>query len=60
MSSSGSFSYDGFHTLELDISTENELLAMEMQVEMENMRNDINQLEANDTKGPGDGGVEDV
>ncbi|CAH1427168.1 unnamed protein product [Lactuca virosa] len=43
MASTGSFSYGGFHTSDLDIPTENELLPMEMQVEMENMRNDINQ-----------------
>ncbi|CAH1440587.1 unnamed protein product [Lactuca virosa] len=37
----GSFSYRGFHASDLDIPTNNELLAMEMQVEMENLRNNF-------------------
>ncbi|CAH1420568.1 unnamed protein product [Lactuca virosa] len=41
MDSAGSFSYGGFHASDLDIPTENELLAMEMQVEIETMRNEF-------------------
>ena len=41
MASTCSFSYGGFHASDLDIPTDNELLAMEIQVEMENLRNDF-------------------
>ncbi|CAI9269387.1 unnamed protein product [Lactuca saligna] len=41
MASAGSFSYGGFHTSDIDIPTDNEPLAMEMQVDTENLRNDF-------------------
>ncbi|CAH1420749.1 unnamed protein product [Lactuca virosa] len=42
MASSGSFSYDGFHTSDLDIPSDYELVVMEMQVEVETLRNHMN------------------
>ncbi|CAI9264414.1 unnamed protein product [Lactuca saligna] len=41
MDSTDNFLYEGLHTSDLDIPNDNELLAMEMQVEIENMRNDF-------------------
>ncbi|CAH1418831.1 unnamed protein product [Lactuca virosa] len=41
MASAGSFSYGGFHASDLDIPIDNKLLAMELHVKMENMRNDF-------------------
>lgn len=42
MASYGSFSYGGFHASDLDIPTDNELFAIELQVEVEKLRNNMN------------------